>query len=245
MRRNFDFLQQLRNTGISSRFADKPKLAFSGKRLPMDLNRLTHDETQLVERLYLVVGPQAPRSVVFAGVEHGNGCSTICVVVAQALAAQRDGSVCLVDANLRAPYLHQRFGASNLRGFAEYVLQSGSVHEFVNQIQGSNLWLLTAGFHLSEPHALFGSSHLREKMGELQSEFDHVLIDAPPVNLYPDAALLGQEADGVVLVVEANATRRETALKAKETLNTGNVKLLGAVLNKRTFDIPEAIYRRL
>jgi Mrp family chromosome partitioning ATPase len=47
------------------------------------------------------------------------------------------------------------------------------------------------------------------------------------------------------LVIEANSTRRETTRKAKESLEAANVRLLGAVLNKRTFPIPEVFYRKL
>ena len=52
-------------------------------------------------------------------------------------------------------------------------------------------------------------------------------------------------ADGVVLVIEANSTRREAARMAKETFESANVKLLGAILNNRTFPIPESLYRKL
>ncbi len=80
---------------------------------------------------------------------------------------------------------------------------------------------------------------------ELRSEFDYVLIDAPPVNLYADAIILGGLADGAILVLESDVTRREAARKAKETLEGAEVRLLGAILNKRTFPIPESIYRKL
>jgi Mrp family chromosome partitioning ATPase len=57
--------------------------------------------------------------------------------------------------------------------------------------------------------------------------------------------MFGRLADGVVLVIEAHATRREAARKAKETIEASNIKLLGAVFNKRTFPIPEALYNRI
>jgi protein-tyrosine kinase len=52
-------------------------------------------------------------------------------------------------------------------------------------------------------------------------------------------------ADGVILILEAHATRRESARRAKESLQAAGVKILGAVLNKRTYPIPEALYKRL
>jgi len=82
-------------------------------------------------------------------------------------------------------------------------------------------------------------------MTELRTAFDYVLIDAPPVSPYTDASLLGQLADGVVLVLEANSTRRETAREAKQSLEAANSRVLAAVLNKRTFPLPDFIYHNL
>ena len=108
-----------------------------------------------------------------------------------------------------------------------------------------NLWFVPAeclgsahGFHS-------GSEQLRSTLRELRDQFAYVLIDASPLGLYADAAVLGQATDGVVLVLEANATRRVAARNAKETLEAANVRLLGTVLNNRTFPIPEKIYRKL
>ena len=80
---------------------------------------------------------------------------------------------------------------------------------------------------------------------DLRRDFTYIVIDSPPLGEYPDAALFARMSDGLVMVVEANDTRRDTARKAKEMLDAGGVSVLGAVLNKRTFPIPEALYRRL
>jgi Mrp family chromosome partitioning ATPase len=65
------------------------------------------------------------------------------------------------------------------------------------------------------------------------------------LNTYSDGVALGQLADGVVLVLEANSTRREAAAKVTENLRAAQIKILGAVLNKRTFPIPGFLYHRL
>ena len=72
-----------------------------------------------------------------------------------------------------------------------------------------------------------------------------MLIDAPPLTRYSDAIGFGQLTDGFILVVEANATRREAALQVAENLRAANVRILGAVLNQRTFPIPETLYNKL
>jgi len=203
------------------------------------------EETKLVQRLFLLPGTASPHTVVFLGVEQGNGCSWVCARAAETLAAQRVGSVCVVDANMRSPSLHQYFGILNGKGLAEAVFQRGSLRKYTKQLPAENLWLLTSGSLISDPHALLSSDGLRSRIEELRATFDYVLIDAPPVNSYTDATLLGRFADGVVLVVEADATRREAAQKAKESLEDAGLRLLAAVLNKRTFPIPETIYQKL
>jgi Mrp family chromosome partitioning ATPase len=86
---------------------------------------------------------------------------------------------------------------------------------------------------------------LRVRITELRAAFRYVIIYAGPLRLETSAMLISRWTDGVVLVVEANSTRRETAKRVKESLQAANVSLLGVVLNNRTFPIPEAIYSRL
>jgi receptor protein-tyrosine kinase len=86
---------------------------------------------------------------------------------------------------------------------------------------------------------------LKTRLAELRSQFDYALIDAPPLARYADAITLGQLADGFVLVLEANSTRREAAIRLAENLRAAQIRILGAVLNKRTFPIPKSLYDRL
>jgi Mrp family chromosome partitioning ATPase len=92
---------------------------------------------------------------------------------------------------------------------------------------------------------MLGSDRMRSRLAELRGIFDYVLIDAAPMNACNDAIVLGGYSDGVVLMLKANSSRRETARKALQDLQTANVPALGAVLNQRTCPIPEALYKRL
>lgn len=98
---------------------------------------------------------------------------------------------------------------------------------------------------LGRPGVYSSTERYRERFAELREAFDYILISAPALSRETEATLIGQVADGVVLVVEANHTRRETVRRAKEQLESANVRLLGAVLDQRTFPIPERIYKRL
>jgi Mrp family chromosome partitioning ATPase len=79
----------------------------------------------------------------------------------------------------------------------------------------------------------------------LRQYFEYVLIDAPALNLGNDGIMLSQAAEGVVLVLKANASRREAARVAVQELQDAGGRVLGAVLNQRTFPIPQAIYSKL
>jgi Mrp family chromosome partitioning ATPase len=200
---------------------------------------------KLVQRLFLTPGQVAPKAVMFAAIEAGTGCSRLCAVTAELLAESVSGSVCLMEGNFRTPSLPDLFGVENHHGLADCLRQEGAVREFAKQVGRDNLWLLSSGSQGKDCLNLLNCDRMKERIAELRSAFDYVLIDAPPLGSYADAMVFGRLADGVVLVLEANATRREAALRVAESLQATRIPVLGAVLNKRTFPIPSALYKRL
>lgn len=211
-----------------------------------DAHALSHEElVKLVQTLFLLPGKTSPKVVVFTGAESAAGCSSICAGVAEALAAHVEEPVCLVDSNLRYPSLHLCLGVENSRGLSEALVNPEPIREYARKIPGGELWLLPSGLSSSPMLGMRNSSRLAARVAELRGEFPFVLMDSPPVNLYSDAISLGQSADGVVLVVSANSTRKEAARKAKESLEIAGARLLGAVMNNRTYPIPQVIYDRL
>jgi len=200
-------------------------------------------EIKLVQRVFLLPGPEAPHVVVFCGVEPRSGTTGICARAGENLANQTRLPVCLVDGNMRSPSLHRYFGLENAPGLTDSVLETVPISDFLRPI-ASNLMLLSAGSIDKKAQALWTSDRLRARIAELRREFSYVLIDTPPANVHNDGVFFGQVADGVLLVVNSNTTHRDTARKAKDNL-TANVKLLGAVLNNRTFPVPGFLYKRL
>jgi capsular exopolysaccharide synthesis family protein len=212
----------------------------------LNLDELAQEETlKLVQRVFLLQAGEPPRIVIFAGIDHGNGCSRVCARVAQVLAANIPGKVCLVDANLRSPSLPEYFGMTNHYGLTDALLQDGPISSFAKQIGGGNLCLLSCGSLASDSANLLHSDRLKARLAEMRKEFDYVLIDTPPLSQYADAVSIGQLADGMVFVLEANSTRRESAIKVMENLRASQVRILGAVLNKREYPIPESVYHKL
>jgi capsular exopolysaccharide synthesis family protein len=212
--------------------------------LPMDEGQ-KDEMAKLVQRLFLVPGMDAPRVVVVSGTESGSGCSWVCARMAEMLASQVSASVCVVDANLGAPGLHTQFQTENIHGLSDALHDPESIRRFARPMGRENLWLITSGSDSADRPALISSDRMRMRIQELRQEFHYVLIDAPAINTANDGIVLGRVAEGVVVVIKANSSRRETARKAIQELESAKVRVLGAVLNQRTFPIPQGIYDRL
>jgi capsular exopolysaccharide synthesis family protein len=212
----------------------------------LNVDRITQEESlRLVQTVFLAAGPNPPRVVMFSGIDSGSGCSDICAQAAEVLAGSVSGSVCMVDANLRAPSLPEFFGVTNHHGLTDSLRNTGAIRAFAKKVRLDNLWLLSSGSLMGDSSVLLNSEFLKTRIAELRAEFDYVLIDSPPLNTFSDGMVLGQITDGLVLVLEANVTRKEAAVRVADNLRTKDIRVLGAVLNKRTFPIPDMLYRRV
>lgn len=197
----------------------------------------------LVQRVFLAKPEIAPHIVVFTSPQSGAGCSWVCARTSEALADRLPGAVCVVDANLRSPAMHRYFCLDNSRGLTQALLETGPISDCVQEVRNRRLSVLTSGPVANQTTA-WASDQLFERLAELRRTFGFLLIDSPATNLYTDVALLSSMADGAILVIEADSTRRQ-ALQAKEALVAAKFTLLGAALNKRIFPIPAFIYRNL
>jgi receptor protein-tyrosine kinase len=218
-------------------------------RVNMDAKRgfrwANNEVLRLVQQLFLLQSEEPPRVVVFAGIDHGNGCSQICAAVAETLAQQAQRQICLVEANFRSPALPEMFGTTNHYGLTNALLENGPIGSFAKPVANGNLWLLSSGALATDSPNLLSSRRLSERLKELREGFEFVIIDSPPLTRYSDAIALGQVVDGLVLVLEADSTRKEAASAIATTLRAAKIPILAAVLNKRTFPIPESIYTKL
>jgi len=245
--RNFDLLQRVSREGQWRGDSTPPPVSRTYEMRPVpDADVLSREELMKLVQLVFLLPRKEPRNVVvFSGAASGTGCSTICLGVAESLAAQTEDPVCVVDSNLRYPSLHSCLGLENRRGLSEALSEGEPIREYVQKLPAPNLWFLPSGLRCSPMAGAAGTGRLTARIAELRREFRYVVMDSPPVNVYSDAIPLGQGADGVILVVAANSTRREVARRAKECFQGAGAQLLGVVLNNRTYPIPQAVYDRL
>ena len=202
------------------------------------------EELKLVRRVFLAE-EGSPQMVLFSGFERNTGCASICIHAAEILAAQTGGSVCLVDMGFRAPSLHEYCGVRNERGLAEALAESAPIQEFAQQLSPANLWMIPTGYGAAQLNSVSVAERLRVRMEELRKVFQYVVVHAGSLWLNAEAMLISKWTDGVVLILEAHSTRRDTARRIKESLAAANAGVLGVVLNNRTYPIPETLYSRL
>jgi succinoglycan biosynthesis transport protein ExoP len=240
MSRNFELLERIANEELGS----MPEILRPPIPFPALQGAAREEIAKLVQRLFFHGGHAGgPKIVSFSGIARDDRSSWICARAAEYLASQGDNSVCIVDANFRSPQLHTHYDLGNRTGLAAALTAEGPVRSFATQLPIRNLWLLPSGS--AKPGLDANVSRCRARFAELREEFTHVLVSAPPLARESEATLMGQLADGIVLIVEANQSRRDTIRQAKEHLDTAQVQVLGAVLDQRRFPIPEFLYRRL
>ena len=147
--------------------------------------------------------------------------------------AQADLQVLLVDTDLRKPILHQIFEVSNDFGLTSAFLQEkGPMNGIVQQTKVPKLHLITSGPLPPNPSELLGSQRMRSLIGVLKEKFDVVIFDSPPVLAVTDASVLAPQADGVILVVDSERTRRGAAQLAVSNLQQIGAHFMGVALTK-------------
>lgn len=213
---------------------------------PIDQTAAEGEVAKLAHRLFLSASAeQQPRIVAFFAVDRRAGCSWVCAKAAELLATHTQNRVCVVDANFIDPFLHKYFHTEAAPGLTDALRQAEPIQRFVVRTGTNRVWIMAAGSRQVSAAGIMNPSRMRTRMAELREEFDFVLIDVPAMSVSSDAVLLGRMSEGAVMVIASNCTRRDAARAAKKVLEDAEVPILGAVLNKRTYPIPAAVYRRL
>jgi capsular exopolysaccharide synthesis family protein len=172
--------------------------------------------------------------------EPGEGKSLTAANLALALSTSYRKRVLLVDADLRQPSLQGLFGADDAPGLSDCLLARGKTPAQPLGLSPT-LSLLPAGYPEPNPLATLTSDRMKELLADQALRFDWVIVDAPPLAVFPDAHLLASLANGVVLVVGAGQTPLAAVEAAVKMV--GRERVVGIVLN-RAAPKPRSYYER-
>ncbi len=174
----------------------------------------------------------------------GEGNSTVLLNFARTMAYEGD-KVLVIDANLRTPAIHEAFNLEQKNGFTDLLLDRVTLTEVIKKTPVHTLSVVTCGTRSASPFSLLESNRLALLIEQTKPLADWILFDSPPVITYNDAQTLSTRIDGVIMVIEAEKTRWEVVNSARQRLDNGTGKIVGAVLNKRQMHIPDWAYKML
>ena len=182
----------------------------------------------------LFMAPDHPfRALLITSASPSEGKTTVACCIAVAM-AQADQRVVLIDCDLRRPRLHRIFRAKPELGLTTALLEEDGLSSILDTVQPTqvpNLSIIPAGPIPPNPAELFHSERFRRLLEELQTKFDRVIIDSPPVVAVTDAAVLSTLVDGTILVVRAFKTPKDLARHALRALADVGANTAGTVLN--------------
>jgi receptor protein-tyrosine kinase len=170
-----------------------------------------------------------PRVITVTSSGPREGKSTTCANLAVVL-SQAYKKVLLVDCDFRRPTLHKVFELRNLDGLVNVLVGEREAREVWREpLEG--LKVITSGPVPPNPAELLGSGRFAEFLEASRAAFDYVLLDAAPVRPVSDAAVVAAQGDGVLLVVDAQNTRKVAAGQSIRTLKAVGATVLGTVMN--------------
>lgn len=170
------------------------------------------------------------------------GKSNVTLNLAASL-SQNGNRVIVVECDLRKPSMHRLINVSrSLVGLSSVLSGTSILKDSLIQCDEGKFSILPAGIAPSNPSEILGKPQMSALLNFLKKHFDYILLDAPPVFLVTDAAVLGRIADGALLVIRSNYAQTAEIIAAKEKLEAVNVKVFGTIVTR--YDIKKQVNRR-
>ncbi len=180
-----------------------------------------------------------PASLAVTSSQPAEGKSTTSHVLARVLA--RSGKrVLLIDGDMRSPSIHHMLSLQNQHGLSNYLSGEDDLVGLCHRDATEGLWVMTAGPQPPSAPELLTGDRFGQLLTRARADFDHVVIDAPPVMGLADALLIGNVVEGTMFVFDIRSTSRNTARVAISRLLASQTHVLGIVLTK--YDHKSASY---
>jgi len=208
-------------------------------RTPYPVRRLMPGEmpaeyARLRDKLMVAANDRPLRTLVFAGCEGGEGCTRVTREFAEALASS-GLNMLLVDADLRTSDLTAGVATSG-PDLTEIVAERGTLTG-VEWGNGRLAVIPSLACH-QDKERFFRAPEFATWLEDQRQGYDYVLLDAPPLLRHAEGILVSRLCDGVVIVVQAEATRRESLVRAREQLERAEANIVGVVLNRVRDHVP-------
>jgi capsular exopolysaccharide synthesis family protein len=170
-----------------------------------------------------------PKVVVVTSPGPSDGKSTTCANLGVVL-AQAGKQTLIVDCDMRKPTMHKIFRLRNFAGLVDALVKDLDLSDISHEpLPG--LKVVTTGPIPPNPAELLSSRRFTELLNQIREEFDYVLLDVPPIGIVSDPAIAATQADGVLLVIDSQNTRKGSVRQTMRSLEGVGAKVLGTVMN--------------
>ena len=147
--------------------------------------------------------------------------------------AEGGKKILMVDADLRKSVLAAKYHIQGIdKGLSHYLTGQAEIEDIIYETETEGFYLSVAGPLSPDPTSLLDSDQFQTFIDKVREDYDYVIIDAPPLGVVIDAAIIGKYCDGAVLVIEQGVIKRKVVQDVIKQLKRGKVRILGAVLNK-------------
>lgn len=178
---------------------------------------------------YLASGKNTKMILVTSSVS-GEGKTFTSLNLASAMALSSKKTV-VVGGDLRRPKLASYFGESDRIGLSTYLIGKVEAEEIVIPSSYENLWFVPSGIIPPNPAELLQTTRLTEFLDYLQSRFDVVIFDTPPMGLVSETIDLMRLFDVNLYVVRQNYTMKDHLVMINDLFNNKQVKNVYGVFN--------------
>ncbi len=218
------------------------------------------------DQLYILLKDKKIKSILITSTEAKEGTSAIVANLGIYLSQKAGHKVLLIDANLRYPSLHKLFklktmsspkkvegqrkrkmsktmhlSSENSLGLAGILEGNATLKDVVKHVD-KKLDVIEAGTTDLNPVILLDSSNMDKMLKQAYEEYEIILIDCPNLRGNKDAVIVSSHVDATVIVINEGKVRRQVIQNAIRPLKDKDKRILGVILNNRTFPIPRLIY---
>jgi Mrp family chromosome partitioning ATPase len=191
--------------------------------------------------------PDRPlKTILFTGSSHRSGVSMTSQGYANYLANAHPNKVLLIRVNLDGAQRNQTDSILQLHEFSNMFSCNLQVDNFSDPNRAGILFAVNCSQKAVRPSGRVAlPNEFDQFLHAVRENFDYVVLDAPPVTLFPETRMMCKKSDGVILVLEFGKTCKQVDGKIKQELEAAGANFLGVVINKRKYYIPKWIYKRL
>lgn len=158
------------------------------------------------------------------------GKSTIAINLAQTI-AQSGKSVLLVECDMRRRSIASMIGVHAKAGLYAVLTEQATLEEAVVPLSQSYMYFLDSEPHIPNPADVLSSKRFKKLVATLESKYDYVIFDTPPIGAFIDAAILSQNVDATIFVVRREFAKRTEVAAAFDQLKKAGANVIGTVFN--------------